>query len=483
MNMFGKGSSYSFHLALWVGLLGIFVGLAVGLLAGIRPLLLVIALVAVAVPIWFFAKFEQAVLGLLIIRSSLDVFSAQQIPAAFAIGLNALILMYLTYSLLVGRSIKIDAFWLFFAGWVAVQGMWVVLLPLGGLGIGASELPNAIREWVRMFSWVMVYLLVMQLKDTIHPENFIKTLFLSLIIPFSTAILQLTLPSSLLPSFLIYSSAPDEFVSPESLSRINGTFGHPNTFATFLLLFMGLTCWRLTQSKQRGLWLVLIGGLVFFIVSTKALIALAMTFIFIVVLITPRLTPLTILGGVILFVVIIGLYGSTEFGRERLASIAETPLLNPDMDISRSILLSQSDGNSFNWRLAQWTSLLQVWQESPILGYGLATTSVLSYFHNYAHNDYVRALVEGGIIGFITYIIFLLANFFRCFQLLLSSPKGSSHRNLCLSMIGVFAALTFGMITENIWSHTTLFFYWSTILAILGWDWQQQTEMEDVNNS
>ena len=176
-------------------------------------------------------------ISLLILRSSLDIFYAQQIPAAFAIGLDALTLLYVTTQLLTGKAVKVDKFWWFFASWVGLQGVSVILLSLGGLGLGSSYFPEAIREWVRLFSWLMAYLLIMQLKERMHPNKIVNALFLSLVVPLTAASLQLALPPSLLPPLLKPRALA--ITSIEGASRVNGTLGHANTFATFLILFLG----------------------------------------------------------------------------------------------------------------------------------------------------------------------------------------------------------------------------------------------------
>jgi O-antigen ligase len=457
-------------LPLLVGLVGVGVGIVAGFLAGAKPLYLFLALVAVPVLILFFTRFEQTVMGLLILRSSLDPWSGQQIPAAFAIGLDALTLLYVTVMLLTGQKVRTDGFWWFFAGWVALQGLWVVLIPLGGLGnldtiYLSVALSAAIREWVRLFSWLMVYLLIMQLKNRVAPEKVINALFLSLVIPLTVGLIQILIPLS---------------HGVVEIGRIKGTLGHAATFASFLLLFIGLTCWKLGQARQRLSWILLLATLAFFMVSTKALTVLAMLFVFLLVLIAPRLSIFNLIGAVLLFILIISLFASTEFGQERLNSILATPLLNPDIDISRSILLSWSDGNSFNWRIAYWTFLLQAWQQSPFLGYGLATTPYLTIFTAgyYAHNDYIRALVEGGIIGLVAFLAFLGAQFFRLIQLMRSSPPNSSQQNLCVVMMAIFLGLLVGMATDNILTHTTLYFYWWLLLAVAGWDWNHRHNQE-----
>lgn len=459
--------SPGFLLALFVGLLGVGIGVFAGFLVGANPQLLGVTLVTVVLLIWFFAKFEQAVISLLILRSSLDIFYAQQIPAAFAIGLDALTLLYVTTQLLTGKAIKVDKFWWFFAGWVALQGVSVILLSLGGLGLDRSYFPEVIREWVRLFSWLMAYLLIMQLKERMHPNKIINALYLSLVAPLTAALMQLVLPSSLLPPLL--APRARALTDIEGASRINGTLGHANTFATFLIFFLGLTYWKLEKSQWRLPWLLLLSVIIFFIVTTKTLIGLVMASVLIIVLIAPKFSLVKLIGGILLFTVIIGLFASTDFGRERLASVLETPLFNRDMDISRSILLSKSDGNSFNWRLAQWDRLLTAWKQSPIFGYGLGTTPIIG--GNEAHNDYVRWLVEGGIVGLGLFLTFLGANFVRLAKLWFSLPQGSPQRDLSLVLFATLVAVSIGMITENIWSHTALFFYWISISAIVGWDW------------
>ncbi|MCG6137598.1 MAG: polymerase [Nostoc sp. LLA-1] len=451
-------SSRYLVLAILLGLIGVGVGIVSGFLAGANPRLLVLAVVAAGTVYYFFAKFEQAVLGLLILRSSLDVFSAQQIPAVFAIGLNALTLLYVTVLLLTGRTVHTDRFWWFLASWVALQGIWVILLPLGALGLDGSYLPASLREWVRLFSWVMVYLLVMQLKDKLPPQKVISSLFLAILLPITIGLLQ------------IYEANP----------RIVGTFGMANTFATFLLLFISLVLWKLNWTQKHWFWLILLGLLCFYLVSTQTLFSLLMIAVFVLVLITPRLNLAKLIGGMLLFGLVIALFASTEFGQERLVSITQTPLLNPDIDISRAILLSDGDFNSFNWRLSQWYSLLNAWKISPIFGYGLGLSIPVAGNELLPHNDYIRALVEGGIIGLVTFLAFFAAQFTYLLQLIQQTPCGSKQRNLCFILLAMLTSIPVGMITENIWSHTTFFFYWWTLIAVAGWNWNEKQIRENM---
>ena len=161
------------------------IGIVLGILAGFQPVALIAAIALLFLSICFFKYFEQGIITLLILRSSLDIFSEQGLPALFALGLDGLMIFYVFLALLTGQRIITDKFFWFFAIWVVFQGLWVVLLPLGGLGLDASYLAVGIREWMRLFSWLIVYLSVMQLKGRIHPEKLVSYLFWGLITPLS----------------------------------------------------------------------------------------------------------------------------------------------------------------------------------------------------------------------------------------------------------------------------------------------------------
>lgn len=462
-----------------IALIGIVVGWVGGALIGVQPLYMGVAVGVVAALVYFFANFPQAVLALLIIRSAIDILSNYQVPSILAIGVDALTITYVFIQHIKGNKLQVDGFWWLFAAWVLLQGFWVVLLPLNGLGLDGAYLTDSIREWVRLFSWLMVYLLVMQLKEQIPAQKMLSQLLLGLIPPLTLALLQMFLPSILPPILSADGGGALHAISSGEESRIRGTLGHPNGFATYLLVFIGLTYWRIRVSRNRLPWLILLGILAMFYVSTKALFSLMMLGVFILVLIAPRLNALKLVGGLLFCCAVIGLFASTPFGQERLVSLLNTPLFNQDMDISRAILLAQGDNNSFNWRLSQWTYLLHQFQYYPLFGYGLGLSTHVSTNALLPHNDYIRALIEGGIFGFVTFVGFWLMQGIWLLRLIRQAPTGSSQHQLCEILFAILLAIPIGMITENIWSHTTMFFYWWTIFAIAGWN-QNNVETKHV---
>ncbi len=457
---------------LLIGCVGIFSGLLIGFLAGANPLILGVILSLLILGVYLFTSFDYAILSLLVIRSTIDY--VLPLPTFFAIAINVLTIGYVIIKLFTRKAVYTDGFWWFFASWWLLQGLWVLLLPLGGLGDLDTDLvlSDSTREWTRLFSWVMIYLLIMQFKDRFSPERIISILFFSLALPILIALLQMVAPSVLPAVFspdAIFATGGSSFEG----SRIRGTFGHPNGFTTYLFLFIGLTWWKLQQAKRhRFLWILLLGSIAFFYVGAKALFSLMMLAVLIVFLIAPRLNIPSLIGGILFLVLVIGLFASSEFGQSRIGSIANTPLLNPDIDVWKAILLSKGDNNSFNWRVAQWTMLLGTWQQHPILGSGLATAPYLSSFNNFAHNEYVRALSEQGIIGLGVFLGFFAVQAQRLVRLIItcSNPKQSSF---CFVLLAIQVGLLVGMATENVWTHTMLFYLWWTLFAVAGWDWSQ----------
>ena len=457
----------------FLGFVASLLGVIAVFVTGIKSFFISSAILLPVALAFFFKHFELSVIGLLVVRSSLDPFSEKGLTSVYAIVLSALTVLYVFWRLLFKQKVQIDAFWCFFAGWIVLQGLWVILLPLGGLGFGSEHLSEAGREWVRILSWLMTYLLVLQLKGRVAPETFVNCMLLALIVPISDALMQIFIPGHFLPSFLAVNPNQDGF-------RVNGTLGVSNTFSTFLVFYIGLLCWKITVAKKRLPWIILLATLALILVNTRTLVGIPMVAVLMAVVILPRLNLTSLLGTVLLFVLVGVLLMSTDYGRSRIASISETPLLNPSIDVSRAVLLSAADSNSFNWRVAQWTALLSHWRYFPIFGYGLQTANGLGPMFAYAHNDYVRVLVEEGIAGFTLFLTFLGVQFFRLSRLVFSPATQRSQRTFCTVMVAFLISAMVGMLTENVWSHTALFFYWFALSAVADWSWEQTTQNEPV---
>ncbi|MEL6815660.1 MAG: O-antigen ligase family protein, partial [Cyanobacteria bacterium J06598_3] len=425
--------------------------------------------VAIAGLYCFFQSFETTVVGILCLRSFLDFYSTFQVPAAFALGVDLLVLLYVACQWIERKPVHTDPFWWFLIAWVTLQGIWVALLPTTALGGTSYMAYEALREWIRFFSLAMVYLLVMQLRDRIPPERLASLLFISLIIPMIFALLQ-SLPIEL-PSFL-QSNVGWKTSWKATEDRVTSTLGHYNSFATFSLLFMALGLWRVQMAKRPLGWLLLVAGTMYCLIATKSLTGLVMMLVFIGLYFLPKLKGKGILGaiaiGVVLFFVL-----TSDLAQSRLVELDSTPLLNGDLSFKRAIALQAADvngfRNSFNWRLLQWRGLLLNWQMHPWLGYGLASAKKVSEFGTTSHNDYVRFLVEEGLLGLSLFLLFLAAQVARIVQIMRRSLPGSPQRALSQTMLAFAIAMIVGMAAGNVMVHTATFFYWWTLMALLGW--------------
>jgi len=419
-------------------------------------------------PLW-----TQVILCILLMRSALDLYSGKSVPAVFAIAVDLFVFAFVARQFILRRPVHTDRFWWLLMGWVVLQGIWVALLPTGALGGTAFMAYEAMREWVRFFSLGLVYLLTMQLRDRIPPDRLVSILMLSLVIPLFLAALQIARVD--LPGFLQSDVGWKDFKGTGD--RINSTLGHYNSFATFTLLFISLTLWRLQMSRRPLGWAILLAGLLYCLVATKSLTGLVMLIVFGALYFLPRLKGKGLFGALAL-VVTLWLLLSTELGQERLMELNKTPLLNPDLTFHEAAVLQAADmrefRNSFNWRLLQWRGLLDNWRLHPWLGYGLGSTKELSDFNTTSHNDYMRFLLEGGVVGLGLFLTFLLAQVTRTLQVIRRSLPGSPQRALAQTLFPFSVALMVGMAAGNVMVHTATFFYWWVLLAVVGWNWPRQ---------
>jgi O-antigen ligase len=454
---------YSVLVSAGIGILGV-------LLAISSPKYFIAALIAATVTTCFVTYFEQTLICLLILRSSLDIFSSQGIPAIYAIGIGFLAVLHVVKIALIKKKIFIDPFLCFFCIWVFFQGLWVLLSAIGALGLGVSYLSVVLPEWIRIFVWFLTYLIVFQLQGSVKPENVVNMLMLSLCVPLLIGGLQVVIPESMLPELIAPKGGVFSARDIADAIRTSGTFGHANAFASYLVLFCGLAFWKIQQSTRKLPWAFLLGIIIFFIVSTKALVGLMMLSCLIVFIALSKISLRSTILSVLALAGIIVLFGSTEFGQERLQLFSQLPYINPDIDTSRAIILRNYVNNSFYWRVDQWTALIEVWKQSPMWGYGFDTARYLTHLESAAHNDYLRALVDSGIIGLLSFLTFLSALIFTNFNnAFFNFEKTRQQAQLSSVLLGVTFAMLVGMLTENIWSHTALFFYYFAVMSVSGW--------------
>lgn len=184
--------------------------------------------------------------------------------------------------------------------------------------------------------------------------------------------------------------------------RLQSTFSHPNIFAFYLVLQLGLALYVRTSRAIlwphfRQLALAYIPLLIFFLALTKtrsAWIACGVLFVFYAVWFDRRFLLVFVLAPILL------LFDSSITGR--LADLGEGTQTEELGRLNEEIRL-----NSFAWREVLWQSAIPWIESRPTLGYGLQSFRQLSLdFFPLAsssgtdsHNLYVQVMFEMGVVG------------------------------------------------------------------------------------
>lgn len=173
--------------------------------------------------------------------------------------------------------------------------------------------------------------------------------------------------------------------------RIQSTFDHPNDYGFYLVVVLvaawGL--WNVVEPRLRALVvLVSLGALVStaLTLSRSAYAALGLVVLVVGWKYRKLLLGLAAVGGAILLAI------------PRVVSRV-TDLANPREGANH--------GNSLLGRLSIWSGEIAEFRQRPFLGHGWGFT--LASQDKASHNDYLRLLVEGGVVGFFTIILLFVS--------------------------------------------------------------------------
>lgn len=393
---------------------------------------------------WVFYIF----LFLIVIRSSLDIFT----DTGFYIGL-----FYINVPSIVSIFIIIlSTFYIVFKGKVKIDnvgkafGLWILLiLPFIFVTIYRYNYAggDAIREYIRLFTLFLVFLLFYNFTYSDNLDKIINCLFISLVIPFAVAIYQLITQTGSID---------------QGINRVYGTLAHPNVFAYFLVLFIGITYWKLKIAKF-NIWFALLLLLeVALLISTFSLSGYVM-FVIITILVlsgSNKKQKVAIFFLMVLFLIIV--FATPQFGY-RIDNIKKIEI---DKTLSEKQVVE-----SFTWRIVNWANLLELWKEKPVIGYGLETTHIINTWKTregtgYAsHSDYIKYLLETGLLGLLSYVItfsFIGLFIYNKYRLC----KELKMKMLLYVIMSVFLAWQFIALVGNPIRSTTFQFYFWGICGI-----------------
>ena len=188
--------------------------------------------------------------------------------------------------------------------------------------------------------------------------------------------------------------------------RANGTIEHPDGAAMLFAVATTVSVWRYFDFGRRRLDVVLTGVFGAATVVTFSLGGVAGLLVMLIMYGTLRPGSFRLKVGAytIATVLMIG-FLLTPLGAERVAQASSTNLASAQ---------TRHVNSSLAWRLFKWQTLLPEWEREPIFGQGLGTTvTAEGTAENITaglvpHNEYLRTLVETGVVGFVLTIVALV---------------------------------------------------------------------------
>jgi putative inorganic carbon (hco3(-)) transporter len=266
-----------------------------------------------------------------------------------------------------------------------------------------------------------------------HPERaapLLGAFFASALVPLALGVHQLLF------------APPDP--TDNSLSRVHGTFVHPNSFASFLVLqlVVGVALVPATPRRWRPLLvgqLVVSGLLLVFTYTRGAWLALMVGLLYLG-LRHRRAVLVGLLAGVVVVVAAV----PSAIGR--LA------------DIGDDRTYGGVPANSFSWRVHYWGKIAEMAPESPLTGIGLETVAVRMDERLQPHNVFVQTFVETGAMGLAS-LVALVVTLTALVRRRRALAVGDWDRTLASAAVAV--ALTMGVlaVSENLLTSTAVYWY------------------------
>ena len=444
-----------------------FSGLGVGSgskLAVVLPL----ALAAGAIlTVLAFTRFSIYVMVLLVLRASIDLAKLSDGQTATATGGAEAAGRGLDPS-----SLFAVVFLLASAVWLAAQHYRQGALPGSALrrallvfvAAAAISLPSATNlragglELLRILAAVMMFIVLEQL---IVNHDVLRRVLLA-------AFLSLVFPLAYTLSGFVASGPASEVKG--AFTRITGPFSTSNVFARYLMLMIifGVALYPHLGRRLR----LALGA------------ALALSSVFLLLTYTR-----TAIIGTAIGVVLVGALHSRRLLLGLLVLAVCAFLLVPQLS-SRFTQLGEpatpadvASRNTLTWRINYWTEVLPLANSSPVTGIGLTSTQFATDEAKQPHNDFVRAYVETGLIGFGAYLAVLVALVALGLRAVRVSPPGTLDRGVAVGFLGCAVAFVAVSLAANVLSNVVLLWYLFAFAAAASFVARQQPPPLDTSPS
>lgn len=291
------------------------------------------------------------------------------------------------------------------------------------------------KDWVGTASAVVLFILIASIFTT---RKNIRLLLAALVLS--------SIPPLIVGFYQLFTGTGN--LQTAGFNRIQATFSHPNSYAIYLMMLLLLCIPLLLEAKKDWLRLglgALCVAMVASLIFTYARAPWIDLLVGLAILSFVRYRKLLLLApaGVVLLLVFI-------------PSILER--------FQEASGFSEGQGSMF-FRVEMWRYLLPKFYTNPIVGNGLGSFAVfaeegLGYFY-LPHNDYVRLLVDTGVVGLVSYLAALYGLARGSIRSYLTQTD-ELFKLLALVMVTVIAAYLLGGFTENLFrAGTTQAYFWT----------------------
>ena len=393
-------------------------------------------------------RYQWFLLIVLALRPSLDDLIADQFGTFQPSAILGILAILVTFLHLIGRR---------------MSGLWKRPTPLGFAFMAFFVLfvPSYITSVDRSFSLsamfglasvVLLYLAIEQhlLDDTRFLYKLLIASGLGMIVPIVTGFVQFFFTGTLDPG-------------GSGLVRIDGSFAHPNTFATYLsfAILLAISLIPTLEIKHKLLAIGLSGVGAFLLVSTFARGAWG-SFLVGTLLLAARINKalvFAIIGGASLIGV------SVPGVRSRIINLTSStgPGGAPKTD------------DSIGWRFGYWERIWPLGERNPVSGVGIDALKTLTPEFKDPHNSFLQSYLEGGILGAIGFVSLLSVATYAAFKTWQRAKRGEfDHRTKFISIGAIAALLSVAaqLLTENVLLNTVVWWYLNIAfahLAVITW--------------
>lgn len=300
---------------------------------------------------------------------------------------------------------------------------------------------------VRVFVFVCCAVLMcisvcMYISNKKHLEKFIKWMFFAAVATAVTAFVQRAMgieTDELLADMTLNAGMP---------GRAFSTFGNPNNYAEFLMLFLPFAFAYAFTKKDIKMRLALMCGVVLAVgalvltYSRSGWIAFAFAFVVYVGLLNKKLLPFLAILAIVML-----------------------PFL-PQSVLNRILTIGNMKDTSSAYRINIWTGCLKMIKDYWITGVGLGSAGFMSIYPKYSvvnshtaphsHMQFMEMLIELGIVGFIVYVCFTFVILRRFFKN--SSNSDSLLKNVIIASASAMAGIILIGFFEYCWFYPRVMF-------------------------